>query len=208
MAELPEKFLKILRGITAKRAKTVIDHILANGHITTEELKEQDGYAHPPRGARDVREQGIPLETFKVKGADGRSIAAYRFADLSKIEGHKLGGRRIFSKQLSVDLYGRQEGRCGICYQVYERRYLQVDHRVPYQVIGDRAADESNRSAFMLICGSCNAGSHGRVSIARTGLNKKIRKLAALAIGPRQPLTPIWPCGPSDARKLFGRDMR
>ena len=155
MAELPEAFLKTLHGITAKRAKTVIDHILAKGYITTEELKDQYGYAHPPRGARDVREQGIPLETFKVKAADGRSIAAYRFADLSKIEGHKLGGRQVFSKQLIADLYIQQEGRCGICHQAYEKRYLQVDHRVPYEVAGDQVAVEATRAAFMLICATC-----------------------------------------------------
>lgn len=155
MADLPEAFLKTLHGITAKRAKTVIDHILAKGFITTEELKDQYGYAHPPRGARDVREQGIPLETFKVKAADGRSIAAYRFADPSKIEGHKLGGRQVFSKQLIAALYIEQAGRCGVCHQGYEKRYLQVDHRVPYEVAGDQVADEATRAAFMLICATC-----------------------------------------------------
>jgi 5-methylcytosine-specific restriction endonuclease McrA len=144
-----------LKGITAKRAKTVIDHILKYGHITTEELKETYGYDHPPRAARDVREQGIPLETFSLKGAHGRTIAAYRFGDLSKIERHKLGGRQIFSKLLKTALYSKQNGRCAICFQAYEDRYLQVDHRVPYEVAGDNIADESNQTAFMLICASC-----------------------------------------------------
>ena len=35
--------------VLAKRAKTVIDHILKHGHITTEELKNLYGYDHPPR---------------------------------------------------------------------------------------------------------------------------------------------------------------
>jgi hypothetical protein len=126
---------------------------------------------------RDVREHGIPLETFKVKGADGRTIAAYRFADLSKIESHKLGGRQVFSKQLSVDLYERQEGRCGICHQAYERRYLQVDHRVPYQVIGDQVADESTRSAFMLICGSCQRGKSWTCEHCKNWLEQKEPKI-------------------------------
>ena len=155
MADLPPKFLAALEKVTAKRARTVIDHILKHGHITTEELKDQYGYDHPPRAARDVREQGIPLETFSLKGAHGRSIAAYKFGDLSKIEGHKLGGRQVFSKLLKTTLYAQQKGRCAICSQAYEDRYLQVDHRVPYEVAGDSVADESNQSAFMLICGSC-----------------------------------------------------
>ena len=41
---LPAEFLDRVRAITSKRAKTVIDHILENGFITTEELSEQYGY--------------------------------------------------------------------------------------------------------------------------------------------------------------------
>ena len=37
--ELPEWYIAKVKVITAKRAKTVIDHILAHGHITNEELK-------------------------------------------------------------------------------------------------------------------------------------------------------------------------
>jgi hypothetical protein len=56
----PEKFLERLRSITSKRPKIVIDHILKHGFITTEELEKEYGYKHPPRAARDVREQGVP----------------------------------------------------------------------------------------------------------------------------------------------------
>jgi hypothetical protein len=44
---LPE-FVTLCRAITAKRPKTVIDHILKNGFITTLELKDTYGYNHPP----------------------------------------------------------------------------------------------------------------------------------------------------------------
>jgi hypothetical protein len=37
--DLPEWFIKKAKGVTAKRAKTVIDHILQHGQITTEDLK-------------------------------------------------------------------------------------------------------------------------------------------------------------------------
>ena len=151
----PKEFLEALKKVTAKRARTVIDHILKHGHITTEELKETYGYDHPPRAARDVREQGIPLETFSLKGAHGRSIAAYRFGDLSKIEQHKLGGRQVFSKLLKTDLHAKQDGRCAICFQAYDNRYLQVDHRIPYEVAGDNVAEQGKQASFMLICGSC-----------------------------------------------------
>jgi len=58
---------RILENLSNKRARIVIEHILKNGFITTEQLEKQYGYNHPPRAARDVREAGISLETFRVK---------------------------------------------------------------------------------------------------------------------------------------------
>ena len=52
----PKEFLEYVQSITNKRAKVVIDHILAHGFITTEDLEKTYGYNHPPRAARDVRE--------------------------------------------------------------------------------------------------------------------------------------------------------
>ena len=154
-SSLSAEYLKVVKSVTQKRPKAVIDHILKHGYITTEELKDTYGYNHPPRAARDVREQGVPLETFRIRGSDGRSIAGYKFADLSKIEQHKLGGRQVFSKQTRKSLSERQGGRCGICRQEYVERYLQVDHRVPYEVAGECVADESDLPAFLSICASC-----------------------------------------------------
>src|SRR4030067_2181936 len=92
-------FLERLKTVTAKRPKTVIENILKHVFITTEELESKYGYNIHPRAARDVRELGIPLETFRVKNSNGRSIAAYRFADLINIHKDKAGGRKIISKK-------------------------------------------------------------------------------------------------------------
>lgn len=152
---LPQWFIKKVKAVTAKRAKTVIDHILERGHITTEELKNLYGYDHPPRAARDVREQGIPLETFRIEGTQGKSIAAYRFADPSKIRAGTLAGRKVFSKEFKRSLVESHGSKCGVCSTEYEARYLQVDHRVPYEVAGE-GGGESAPDEFQLICGSCN----------------------------------------------------
>lgn len=154
--QYPKEFLERLRAVTHKRAKTVIEHILQYGFITTEELKTTYGYDHPPRAARDVRELGIPLETFRVKSAEGRSIGAYRFADLSQVRGDRLAGRQVFSKAFKEQLIEKLGSRCSICLEPYESRYLQVDHRVPYEVAGDAPGDERSTEEYMLLCGSCN----------------------------------------------------
>ena len=110
----PPQFLKLLRGVKAKRPKTVIQHILEHGQITTEELKDIYGYNHPPRAIRDVREQGIPIITFRVTGTDGRKIAAYKFGDPSEARAAKLSGRTAFSSDLKSALMEKYGPRCNI----------------------------------------------------------------------------------------------
>lgn len=150
-----EKIRELLENITNKRARIVIEHILEKGFVTTEQLEKQYGYNHPPRAARDVRELGIPLETFRVKDSEGRSIAAYRFGNPDNIQRGKLEGRQPFPKHFRRELYIQSGGKCSICNGFFEPRYLQVDHRVPYEVAGD-TQNELNPKDFMLVCGSCN----------------------------------------------------
>jgi len=154
--KLPAAFIRKCKGIKAKRPRTVIDHILKHGFITTEELKQTYGYNHPPRAARDVREQGIPLETYRVIGNDGRSIGAYRFGDPAKVGFSKLSGRTAIAQQLKAKLMALQGCRCAIYLEEFEARNLQIDHRIPFEIAGD---DESNRddpNAYMLLSGSAN----------------------------------------------------
>lgn len=148
--------MRILRSVVAKRARTVIEHIIGHGLITTEELKEKYGYNHPPRAARDVREQGIPLETFNVKDSTGRSIGAYRFPKWEDFRADKLKGRLTFSKQFKKGLIEKSGEQCHICSASFEERYLQIDHRVPYEVAGDDVLPNRNIEHYMLVCSSCN----------------------------------------------------
>ena len=148
MNKYPKAFLDKLNSVTAKRPKTVIQFILKHGHVTTEDLK-QLGYEHAPRAARDVREQGIPLETFRVKDSSGRSIAAYRFGDPSKAEDKlsKTAGRTVLSSALKKALIDKYGSKCFIYHQPMEERLLQIDHRVPYEIGGDQ--DLKNIDCYM-----------------------------------------------------------
>jgi hypothetical protein len=150
---LPDDFIQLCRSVTAKRPKAVIDHILQYGFITTEDLKKQYNYSHPPRAARDVREHGIPLETFRVADSDGKRIAAYRFGDISKARFSRLAGRTGLSKQLKDDLIKRYGCQCFIYLEAVDRSELQIDHRVPFEVDGE---PELTPESFMLLCGSAN----------------------------------------------------
>ncbi|MCY7369165.1 MAG: HNH endonuclease [Chamaesiphon sp.] len=151
--QLPDDFIQLCQSVTAKRPKTVIDHILQYGFITTEDLKETYGYNHPPRAARDVREYGIPLETFSVTGSDGRKIAAYRFGEIGKARFSRLSGRTGLSKQIKDELIRRYGCKCFIYLEEVNHRELQIDHRIPFEVDGEPDLAPEN---FMLLCGSAN----------------------------------------------------
>jgi len=144
---------KAAEQVKSKRARAVIDFILKHGLVTTEDI-EKMGYAHPPRAVRDVRENGIPLDTVRVKGVNGKSIAAYKFGDPVEIQSFKLGGRKTFSKQFKTALLEKQGGRCAICNEEYDDKYLQIDHRVPYELSGD--SKTLDIKDFMLLCAECN----------------------------------------------------
>ncbi len=152
-SDIPPDLLRQIESVTAKRPRTVLNHILEHGSITTDDLKERYGYNHPPRAARDVREQGIPLKTLSVVGPDGRRIAAYTL-DLEAAADAARTGRRAFPKELKDTLVQRDGERCAICSAPFPARALQIDHRVPYEVAGDVA--ELDAQDFMLVCGSCN----------------------------------------------------
>lgn len=147
--------LEAARRVTKKRPKVVVDHIIKHGYVSTQDLKDIYGYDHPPRAARDLREEGIPLETFYITGTTGRKIGAYRFGDVSQISQHKLGGRQTFSKPFKKLLLDRDGCKCALCSLSYEDRYLTIDHRVPYEVTGEAVSDERQPENFMLLCGTC-----------------------------------------------------
>jgi len=130
--KFPSEFIQLLKSVKAKRPRTVIDHILKHGQITTEELKDLYGYNHPPRAIRDVREQGIPIKMFRVSGSDGRKIAAYNFGDPSEVRATQLSGRTAFSAKLKSALIDKYGSRCNIYLEYFPERELQIDHRVPF----------------------------------------------------------------------------
>ena len=146
------RILALCEKVTRKRPRVVIEHILAHGYVTTEELLEKYGYDHAPRAARDVREEGVPLETFRIESTrTGRKIAAYRFADPAEIKQGRIGGRKAFSKAFKEALIKRYGEFDALTAQPVEARYLQIDHRVPYEVAGESSHTEDNLSPYMLL---------------------------------------------------------
>lgn len=156
MVKISKQMRARLNSISAKRPRTVIQHILKHGSITTQELLEVYGYEHPPRAIRDVRELGIPVITVKTKDKSGKSIAEYRFGDLSKWGGapRKALGRTALAKALKNALIEKFGSRCFVYLEAMDPATLQVDHRVPYEIGGE--IESGDMENFMLLCPSAN----------------------------------------------------
>ena len=156
MIDYPDEFLSLLQSVKAKRPRTVIQHILKYGFITSEQLRDTYGYNHPPRAIRDVREYGIPIVTYRVTGTDGKSIAAYKFGDPAeiKINLSKSTGRTVLSKALKHALIEKYGSKCFIYLETLDESVLQVDHRIPYEIGGEN--DENNIDYYMLLSPSAN----------------------------------------------------
>jgi hypothetical protein len=129
---------------------------LKHGSITTDELSQLYGYDHPPRAARDVKEHGIPLLMTRVTASSGRRIARYSL-DVEGFFNQRAGkrGRRAIPRPIKAALVRNFGIRCESCQAEYEEdRFLQVDHRVPFEIAGDPSFDDWRE--FMLLCPSCN----------------------------------------------------
>ena len=150
--DIDPRILALCKKVTAKRPRTVIDHIIEHGSISTEELQSLYGYDHPPRAVADVRDAGIPIETSKIRSnRTKRMIAVYCFGSPDDIVEGRIGGRKAFSRRFKNALIERYGARDAITGERCAPRYLQIDHRVPYRVAGDSAHDESRPDEYMLL---------------------------------------------------------
>jgi len=148
-ARISKELLNRVNAVSNKRARFVLDSIVKNGMVTTEEINHA-GYEHPPRAVRDARELGFAIQTIKVKHTNGRSIAAYIFSETASIN-PRISGRKAIPKRQRDEIISAAGSRCQMC---GADTNLQVDHRIPYEVAGETQAKLA--SPYMVLCGSCN----------------------------------------------------
>ena len=167
--DITPEFREKLLSVIAKRPATIIQHILKHGSITSEEIKSLYGYNHPLRVVRDVREFGIPIETFRIKDSEGRNIAAYRFGDLTKESSavSKKAGRTALSKALKKALIDEFGSKCFVYQEELDQTLLQVDHRIPYEIGGEQGSDTRFYMLLLQI-----VQNHGLVNLVQIGILK------------------------------------
>lgn len=149
------EILAAVAKVTSKRGKILIQHILKHGRVSTEDLETIYLLTDAASAARDVRDAGVPLAKTIGKRTTGRQMAIYSFGDPSLIRGDQFQGRKAFPKGFKELLSNKNGANCALCSTPYELRYLQIDHRIPYQIAGDSGDTERQLKEYMLLCGSC-----------------------------------------------------
>jgi hypothetical protein len=130
--EMAERFL----AEGSKRGKVLLNFILRNGSVTTEEL-EAAGYRDAASAARDVRDAGIPLITGEARSSTGGRTGRYTFGSAGDIVDGRFNGRTIIPKKVKEMVlahYGSVDWLTGAAMPATA---LTVDHRVPFRVLGD-----------------------------------------------------------------------
>lgn len=142
---------QIINSGKGGRVKTALEILIKNGSVTTEELKEL-GYDHPPRAIRDIKDFGIPIISTRTKSTNSnRSIAKYTFGTKTDNISSNFSGRTTIPKKFKRNLIEHYGSIDCITGSEFNSSDLQVDHRVPYKIGGDKGLKEGDVTKFMLL---------------------------------------------------------
>ena len=136
------------------RPLRVLYECCVNDGVSTETLTSKYGYNQPPRAARDVRELGFNLKSTVGRTQDGRRMAVYSIDNFDSFSAKE--GRQLFAKQEKTALFSRHSGKCFYCSGGFSSSELQIDHRIPFEIVGNKLHAEEGLDALILVCSSCN----------------------------------------------------
>ena len=152
-SQYSSEFVNWARGlIMSKRAREALEIMLTQGSVTTEELTERYGLAHPPRAIGDLKDAGIVIEKRNVRSSQGKIIAEYTI--LESISDNIVNPRKPIPKKVKNKLIQDNGPFCAACGGMFNPTVLQVDHRIPFRIGGD--PDEWSQETVMLLCQSDN----------------------------------------------------
>jgi hypothetical protein len=143
----------LIPKLTSKRARIVLERILKDGSISTDELRQM-GYSHPPRAAQDLKEAGVALRTVFTKRhpKTGNRMGSYVLDAPAPITEESFSGRGALPKNLEDKLYEAHGVCCNMDGFEHGRRVLQADHRIPFLVGGD--PDGFDVGDWQVLCAS------------------------------------------------------
>jgi hypothetical protein len=96
MPHTDKRILAIARLVTRKRPKTVIDHIIEHGYITTEEIRDVTDITILPGQFGMSEKKAFPLKPIAWKAVMVEVLPLIGLATQMKLKGINLAGGRCF----------------------------------------------------------------------------------------------------------------
>lgn len=204
--DFPQWFLEKLKAIHAKRARTVIRHILKHGHITTEVLKGKYGYHTRPVLQETFESKGLPWKQFASKTKLAVASGLTNSPTHPRAEAESLPVENFYQKisswksssVMAASVPRVQQPTTPVIYR------LTIAYPMKCRAIL-RIRPPMNSWGY---AGHATGRNRGHASIVRTGLRRKIRRHALHAIGPIQPSTRTLRRNRSAVLIWFGRQKR
>lgn len=148
---LSDETKRYLTGLEmSKRARAALDIMIAEGAVTTLELRERHGLEHAPRAIRDLKDAGAAV-TSNMVTIDGKRMSRYQLEDIMA-PGSGSSPRNPITKVDRDRIIAEFDGRCAVCGSEFAR--LQLDHRVPFAIAGD--PERWSAETGMPLCASDN----------------------------------------------------
>ena len=143
---MTEKLIREGKG--SKRARVVLEAILRDGSVSTEEL-EKLGYRDAASAARDVRNVGIPLETKPGRDANGKQAGRYVLGRAEDIVEGRFHGRLMIPPAFKRELLQHYGHVDWLSRATMPATALTADHRIPFRVAGDPEVPDWKVEDFM-----------------------------------------------------------
>lgn len=156
VAKSDDDFLTCLMGPMGKRGQHLRDLLLEKERVSTYEIQQR--YSSATRVASDLLAIGLTLKKESEKSEDGKVRTLYSLDPSGFVCAQEA--RQSIPGRIRVEVIGQATG-CRLCGTQVEKRVFQVDHRVPFCLVGNRLAQQEGVGAFQALCPSCNtAKSH------------------------------------------------
>jgi hypothetical protein len=165
-----KEFLDLLVSNFSKRGNFVRDTMLTKGSVTRWDML---GAGYDPVAVCDLTSLGVTVST-KMISEKGKSSMEYTLNPQAFID---RAESRMFMTPKERRRFFRSYGcKCLTCSLTLDPRSLQVDHRIPFILVGNSLVKLEGYSALKPACPSCNSTREDicRECIKKRGTNHEV----------------------------------
>jgi hypothetical protein len=140
----------LLSSSMGKSARFVRNLLLRQGYTTTAQVRVQ----YDPVAIFDLSRLGVPLKSERIR-ENGRGSKRYMLDP--EAFSQKVERRDFLTPAGRKRLCSMYSNKCAICGYFSSYYILQVDHRVPFSLVGNSLMRSEGFASLQPLCPSCNS---------------------------------------------------